>query len=108
MKQIVQSPKTGKLELAEVPVPAVGAGQVLVRNHYSVMSPGTEKMVMEFARKGLLGKARSRPDLVKQVVRKLKQDGPLPTFQAVMNRLDVPQPLGYACAGVVEEAGPET
>jgi len=106
MKQIVQSPKTGKLELVEVPVPALAPGFVLVRNHFSVVSPGTEKMAMDFARKSLLGKARSRPDLVRQVLRKLRQEGPLPTYRAVMNRLDVPQPLGYSSAGVVEVVGP--
>ena len=105
MKQIVQSPRTGKLELLEVPAPAVSEGQVLVRNHFSVVSPGTEKMALEFARKSLLGKARGRPDLVRQVLRKLGQEGPLPTYRAVMNRLDAPQPLGYSCAGVVEAVG---
>jgi predicted dehydrogenase len=70
------------------------------------MSPGTEKMAMDFARKSMLGKARSRPDLVRQVTRKLRQEGPLPTFRTVMNRLDAPQPLGYASAGVVEAVGP--
>jgi predicted dehydrogenase len=105
MKQILQNAKSGSLELVDVPAPAVDAGQVLVRNAYSVMSPGTEKMAMDFARKSLLGKARSRPDLVKQVARKLQQEGPLPTYRTVMNRLDAPQPLGYACAGIVEEVG---
>jgi predicted dehydrogenase/threonine dehydrogenase-like Zn-dependent dehydrogenase len=105
VKQIVQSARTGKLELAEVPTPATVDGQVLVRNHFSVVSPGTELMVMDFARKSLLGKARSRPDLVKQVVRKIQHEGPLPTYRAVMTRLDAPQPLGYSCAGVVEEVG---
>jgi polar amino acid transport system substrate-binding protein len=105
MKQVIQNAKTGKLELVEVPIPAVGPGQVLVRNHYSVMSPGTEKMAIEFARKSILGKARSRPDLVAQVLRKVKQEGPLPTYRAAMNRLDAPQPLGYSCAGVVEQVG---
>ena len=105
MKQIVQNPGSGKLELVEVPVPAVAPGLVLVRNHFSVVSPGTEKMAIDFARKSLLGKARSRPDLVRQVLRKVKQEGPLPTVRAVMNRLDVPQPLGYSSAGVVEEVG---
>jgi predicted dehydrogenase/threonine dehydrogenase-like Zn-dependent dehydrogenase len=105
MKQIVQSPKTGKLKLVEVPQPAPGPGQLLVRNHFSVVSPGTEKMAMDFARKSLLGKARGRPDLVRQVLGKVKQEGPLPTYRAVMNRLDVPQPLGYSCAGRVERAG---
>ncbi|MEM7413186.1 MAG: Gfo/Idh/MocA family oxidoreductase [Myxococcota bacterium] len=107
MKQIVQSPKSGKLELVEVPAPAPSAGQVLVRNHYSVVSPGTEKMAMDFARKSLLGKARNRPDLVRQVLTKVQQEGPLPTYKAVMNRLDVPQPLGYSTAGVVVEVGAE-
>jgi predicted dehydrogenase/threonine dehydrogenase-like Zn-dependent dehydrogenase len=105
MKQIVQSPKTGKLELVEVPAPAPTPGQVLVRNHFSVVSPGTEKMAMDFARKSLLGKARSRPDLVRQVLQKVQHEGPLPTYNAVMNRLDVPQPLGYSTAGVVEAVG---
>jgi len=105
MKQIVQNPGTGKLELVDVPVPAIAPGLVLVRNQFSVVSPGTEKMAIDFARKSLLGKARSRPDLVRQVLRKLAQEGPLPTVRAVMNRLDVPQPLGYSCAGVVEEVG---
>jgi len=76
-----------------------------VRTHYSVVSPGTEKMALDFARRSLLGKARSRPDLVKQVMRKLRQEGPGPTYRSVVNRLDVPQPLGYSSAGVVEAAG---
>jgi predicted dehydrogenase/threonine dehydrogenase-like Zn-dependent dehydrogenase len=79
---------------------------VIVRNAFSVVSPGTEKMALDFARKSLLGKARSRPDLVRQVTRKLRQEGPLPTYRAVRNRLDAPQPLGYSCAGVVEGVGP--
>ncbi len=105
MKQILQNARTGALELVEVPAPAPGPGLVLVKNVYSVMSPGTEKMAMDFARKSMLGKARSRPDLVKQVTRKLRQEGPLPTYRTVMNRLDTPQPLGYASAGIVEEVG---
>jgi len=105
VKQIVQSPRTGKLELAEVPAPACGAGQVLVRTHFSVVSPGTERQAMDFARRSLVGKARSRPDLVKQVLRKLQHEGPAPTLRAVMTRLDAPQPLGYACAGVALAVG---
>ncbi len=106
MKQVVQIPGTGSLELLEVPAPAPVPGQVIVRNAFSVVSPGTEKMALDFARKSLLGKARSRPDLVRQVTRKLRQEGPLPTYRAVRNRLDAPQPLGYSCAGVVEAVGP--
>jgi predicted dehydrogenase len=106
VKQILQSARTGKLELAEVPAPAPAPGQVLVRTHYSVVSPGTEKLALEFARTSLLGKARKRPDLVKQVTRKLRHEGPVATYRAVMGRLDAPQPLGYSCAGVVEAVGP--
>lgn len=105
MKQLLQNARTGALEVVEVPAPALAAGLVLVRNVYSVMSPGTEKMAMDFARKSMLGKARSRPDLVRQVTRKLRQEGPLPTYRTVMNRLDAPQPLGYASAGIVEAVG---
>ncbi len=105
MKQILQSAKSGELELAEVPVPALQPGHVLVRNQFSVVSPGTEKLMMAFARKSVLRKAQSRPDLVRQVVRKLRNDGPLATYQTVMTRLDAPQPLGYSCAGVVEDVG---
>jgi predicted dehydrogenase/threonine dehydrogenase-like Zn-dependent dehydrogenase len=105
MKQVIQSPRTGKLELAEVPAPACGSGQVLVRTRFSVVSPGTERQAMDFARRSLLGKARSRPDLVQQVLRKLAHEGPAPTLRAVLSRLDAPQPLGYASAGVVEAVG---
>ncbi|MDP6978441.1 MAG: Gfo/Idh/MocA family oxidoreductase [Myxococcota bacterium] len=106
MKQILQSARSGALELVEVPAPTPAEGQVLVQNHFSVVSPGTEKMAMDFARKSLVGKARSRPDLVKQVVRKLQHEGPGPTYRAVTTRLEAPQPLGYASAGVVVAVGP--
>jgi len=105
VKQILQSPRSGNLELVDVPAPALGPGMILVKNAYSVMSPGTEKMAMDFARQSMLGKARSRPDLVQQVVRKLIQEGPLPTYRTVTNRLDAPQPLGYSSAGIVEAVG---
>ena len=105
MKQILQSARSGELKLLDVPAPATAPGQVLVQNHFSVVSPGTEKVAMEFAQKSLLGKARSRPDLVDQVIRKVRQEGPLPTYRSVVNRLDSPQPLGYSCAGVVTEVG---
>jgi predicted dehydrogenase/threonine dehydrogenase-like Zn-dependent dehydrogenase len=105
VKQILQSARSGELQLLEVPAPAVGPGQVLVQNHFSVVSPGTEKIAMDFAKKSLLGKARSRPDLVSQVLRKIRQEGPLPTYRTVVNRLDSPQPLGYSCAGVVMGVG---
>lgn len=105
MKQILQSARTGELEIVDVPAPIPLRGQVLVRNHFSLMSPGTEKLSMTFARKSLVAKARSRPDLARQVLRKLRHEGPLPTYRAVVTRLESPQPLGYSSAGVVVAAG---
>ncbi len=106
MKQILQNARTGELELADVPAPMPTRGQVLVQNHYSVMSPGTDKMAMEFARMSMLGKARSRPDLVRQVVRKLQHEGPVATYRTVASRLEAPQPMGYSCAGIVRDVAP--
>jgi polar amino acid transport system substrate-binding protein len=105
MKQLLQNPRSGALELVEVPAPIAGPGQLLVQTSFSVMSPGTEKLALDFARMSLLGKARSRPDLVRQVMRKLRQEGPLSTYRAVSNRLDSPQPLGYSSAGVIAAIG---
>lgn len=105
MKQVLQHVRSGKLELAEVPEPAPRAGGVVVRNAASLISAGTEKMIIDFAGKSLLGKARERPDLVRQVVNKVRKDGLGPTVQTVMSRLDQPMALGYSCAGIVESAG---
>jgi predicted dehydrogenase/threonine dehydrogenase-like Zn-dependent dehydrogenase len=105
VKQIVQNARTGALEIIDVPAPSPSTGQILVRNHFSVVSSGTEAMSLEFARMSMLSKARSRPDLTRQVLRKLREEGPLATYRTVMNRLDSPQPLGYSCAGRVESVG---
>ena len=105
MKQVLQHVRKRNLELAEVPEPGVRTGGVLVRNSVSLISAGTEKMVTDFAGKSLLGKAQERPDLVRQVFDKVKKDGLAQTVQTVLTRLDEPLPLGYSCAGVVEEVG---
>ncbi|MBX6366629.1 MAG: bi-domain-containing oxidoreductase [Rhodospirillales bacterium] len=105
MKQIFQSARSGKLELAEVPDPQVRPGHVLVATRASLISAGTERMVVDFARKSLAGKARERPDLVKKVLEKARRDGIAATFRAVMARLDEPLPLGYSAAGEVVEVG---
>jgi predicted dehydrogenase len=105
MKQVIQSRKSGKLALKEVPAPRVKAGHLLVETRASLISAGTERMVIDFAKKSLAGKARARPDLVKKVVDKAKRDGLKATFEAVMARLDEPLPLGYSAAGVVKAVG---
>ncbi|NQV46651.1 MAG: Gfo/Idh/MocA family oxidoreductase [Rhodospirillaceae bacterium] len=105
MKQVIQSARTGKLALRAVPEPTVKSGHILVRTHASLISAGTERMVIEFARKSLAGKARARPELVKKVLGKAKRDGIAATFRAVMARLDEPLPLGYSAAGEVIAVG---
>lgn len=107
MKQIIQSYKTGDMELVEVPVPSCGNNGVLVQTSYSLISAGTEKMLIDLARKSIIGKAKARPDLVKQVLNKIKKEGFFPTVQKVMTKLEVPIPLGYSCAGTVLMAGRE-
>jgi len=107
MKQIIQNYKTGELELAEVPIPAVKSGGVLVRNLNSLVSAGTEKLMISLAKKSLIGKAKSRPDLVKKVIKKIKSDGLMEAYKQAMGRLDNPMPLGYSCAGEVEKVGKE-
>jgi predicted dehydrogenase/threonine dehydrogenase-like Zn-dependent dehydrogenase len=105
MRQILQHLKTGQMELAQVPCPRVGRGQVLIATRASLISAGTERMLVEFGKANLIQKARQQPDKVKQVLDKIKADGLLPTLEAVFRKLDQPLPLGYCNAGVVLEVG---
>jgi len=105
MKQIIQSYKTGKMILAEVPIPGCGDNGILVQTKSSLVSAGTEKLMIDLAQKSLIGKAKSRPDLVKQVLEKVKRDGLRPTIKKVFTKLDSPVPLGYSCAGEVIMSG---
>ena len=105
MKQIVQPLAGGPVEVLDVPRPVPGPTEVLVRTVASVISPGTERAVTALAQSSLLAKARARPDLVRQVVRKARTDGFAATRQAVRGRLAQDLPLGYSAAGVVLEAG---
>ena len=105
MKQVLQNLKTGVVEVAEVPCPLVRPGSLLIRSRASLISAGTERMLVEFGKSSLLAKARAQPDKVRQVLDKIKTDGLLPTLEAVFSRLDEPLPLGYCNAGVVEDVG---
>lgn len=105
MKQIVQSYRTGQLSLSEVPIPALEPGHVLVQTAFSAVSLGTEGKKVITTRQSLVGKARSRPDLVQQVLRTAQREGLLNTYRKVMNRLDEPMPLGYSAAGTVITVG---
>ena len=106
MKQIVQPVSGGPVDVLEVPRPVAGPTEVLVRTVASVISAGTERAVTELAQASLLAKARARPDLVRQVVRKARIDGLAATTQAVRGRLAQDVPLGYSAAGIAVEVGP--
>ena len=105
MKQLLQYFDTGRTELADLPVPVATGQRLIVETRASVVSAGTERMLVEFGRAGLLGKARSQPEKVAQVLDKVRTDGILPTLEAVRSKLSSPIPLGYCQAGVVVEAG---
>ena len=105
MKQILQSLKTGSTEVADVPCPAPKRGQLLIRSSHTLVSAGTERMLVEFGKANWIDKARQQPDKVRMVLDKIKTDGLLPTVEAVFNKLDQPLPLGYCNVGTVLEAG---
>jgi predicted dehydrogenase len=105
MKQILQSLKTGATEVAEVPCPTARRGQLLIRTSRTLVSVGTERMLVEFGKAGWIEKARQQPDKVRMVLDKIKTDGLMPTLEAVFNKLDQPLPLGYCNVGSVMQAG---
>lgn len=105
MKQVLQSLRTGLTEVADVPCPTPGAGQVLVQTAVTLISPGTERSLVQFGRGGLISKARQQPEKLRQVIDKVKTDGLLPTLDAVLHKLDQPLPLGYCNVGRVIELG---
>ena len=105
MKQIIQDLKNGNTLLEDVPAPLLRKGHVLIKTRVSLVSLGTEKMLVEFGKGNLLAKARQQPDKVKQVLEKIQTDGLFPTLEAVFNKLDEPLPLGYCNAGEVLAVG---
>ncbi len=105
MKQIIQSFKTGETILEDVPAPVVKRGCVLIKTTRTLVSIGTERMLVEFGKANLVQKAMQQPDRVKQVLAKIKTDGLKPTLQAVFNKLGQPLPLGYCNVGKVIVVG---
>jgi predicted dehydrogenase/threonine dehydrogenase-like Zn-dependent dehydrogenase len=107
MKQVLQNLRSGETQVVDVPTPRAQPGTALVKTAASLVSAGTERMLVDFASKSLLGKARSRPDLARQVLDKARREGLLTTAEAAFNRLDQPLALGYSSSGTIIELGSE-
>lgn len=105
MKQVVQDLRSRRPTVLEVPAPHPDTGTALIRTAASLVSAGTERALAEFSGKGMLGKARARPDLVRQTLEKVRQEGIVSGLRTVQRRLDQPVPLGYSSAGWVEAVG---
>ena len=105
MKQVLQSLKNGTTTLEDVPVPHVAARCLLIRTNKSLVSAGTERMLVEFGKSGLISKARQQPDKVKMVLDKARTDGVVATYETVKSKLDQPLALGYCNVGHVVETG---
>ena len=105
MKQILQSLKTGATEVADVPTPCIGSSSILIRSTRTLISAGTERVLVEFGKASWIEKARQQPDKVRQVLDKIKTDGLVPTIETVLTKLDQPLPLGYCNTGVVSDVG---
>ena len=105
MKQVLQRIDNGATEIRSVPAPLCGPNEILVANEASLVSAGTEKMIVELSKKSLLGKARERPDQVRRVLQKLRQEGLRDTLTQVRAKLAEPMTLGYSSAGVVVDVG---
>lgn len=105
MKQIIQELKKGNTILEEVPVPSLKSGSILIKTTKSLVSLGTERMLVDFGKANLIQKARQQPEKVKMVLDKIKTDGIGPTINSVLNKLDQPIPLGYSNVGRVVEVG---
>jgi predicted dehydrogenase/threonine dehydrogenase-like Zn-dependent dehydrogenase len=105
MKQVLQDLKQGTSRVEEVPVPVTRRGHLLISSQCSLVSAGTERMLVEFGKAGLVEKARQQPEKVRMVLDKMRTDGVLPTLEAVRNKLDQPLPMGYCNVGMVRELG---
>ncbi|MFH0799365.1 MAG: zinc-binding dehydrogenase [Pseudomonadota bacterium] len=107
MRQIIQSLKNGTVKLVDIPAPRIKPGHVLIRTRASLISAGTERMLIEFGRSGLIDKARQQPDKVRQLFDKIRTDGVAPAIGAVRDKMEQPLPLGYCNAGEVVDVGSE-
>ena len=107
MKALLQNFSEGGPYLENVPIPSVTAGKVVIKNECSLVSTGTEMMLVNFGESTLVGKALKQPERVKEVLRKVQVDGLLTTVDAVKSKLNSPIPLGYSCTGRVVDVAPD-
>ena len=105
MKQIIQNLKNGSTTMIDIPVPKPGKGSLLIKTSRSLVSLGTERMLVDFGKANIIKKAKLQPDKVKMVLDKLKTDGLKPTLKSVINKLDQPNPLCYCNVGTVVKVG---
>ena len=105
MKQILQNIANGETQLVDVPCPQANSGHLLISTSKSLVSVGTERMLIDFGKSGWIAKARSQPDKVKMVLEKVKIDGLSQTIDTVRSKLDQPLPLGYCNVGIVQDNG---
>src|SRR6185295_8706381 len=103
---VIQMLGSGETRLVDVPPPVALPGTLVIASHRSLISTGTERMLVNFARASLLQKARQQPDRVRQVLDKVRTDGLVTTLEAVRTKLDQPLSLGYSNAGIVVDVGP--
>lgn len=104
-QQVIQHLRTGEIEVLDLALPRPASRQVLVRTHRTLLSAGTERMLLEFGRAGFIGKARQQPERVRAVLRKIRTEGLASVVEAVSSKLDEPLPLGYANVGRIVEVG---
>ena len=105
MKQLFQKFSDGKIFIEELPLPSINDNEILINSKLSLISSGTEKMLLDFGKSSLIGKALNQPERVKQVISKAKTDGIVSTYDAVKSKLDNPSPLGYCNFGIIEKIG---
>ena len=105
MKKLIQNLNNGKTELLEIPIPMPREGCLLIKSDFSLVSLGTENMLVEFGKANLIKKAKLQPDKVKKALEKINNDGLIPTFKSIANKLNTPLPLGYSNSGSVMAIG---
>ena len=105
MKQIIQNLDNGEISLVELPCPIPSKNEILIRSKLSLLSNGTERMLLKFGKAGYLSKARQQPEKVRQVIDKINADGVLATYHSVKNKLGQPIAMGYSNVGSVSDIG---